>query len=173
MDFYLQRLHDAITTAIHGMTVEDWARHPAGASPEKWCAAEVLEHLYLTYTDTIRGFERALNSGRPMASSPTLKQRVATALVVGLGHMPGGREAPERTRPRGTPAEKLIAEIGSRIAAMDALIARSEARHGKHTKLLDHPVLGPLTAKQWRKFHWVHGQHHVKQIKKMCESRLA
>jgi len=25
-------------------------------------------------------------------------------------------------------------------------------------------VLGPLTASQWRKFHWIHGRHHVKQI---------
>jgi len=169
VDFYLQRLHDAITTVVRGMNLEDLTRHPAGASPEKLCAAEVLEHLYLTYTDTIRGFERALNSGRPMASSPTLKQRVATTLVVGLGHMPGGRQAPERTRPRGASAEKVVADIGSRIVAMDELIARSEERHGKRTKLLDHPMLGPLTGKQWRKFHWVHGQHHVKQIQKLRE----
>jgi hypothetical protein len=47
---------------------------------------------------------------------------------------------------------------------MDELIAKWEARHGKQTRLLDHPVLGPLTARQWRKFHWVHGRHHVKQI---------
>ena len=169
MDFYLQRLHDAITTAIHGMSAEDLTRHPAGASPEKWCAAEVLEHLYLTYTDTIRGFERSLKSGKTRASSPTLKQRVATTLVVGLGHMPGGREAPERTRPKGALAEKVVADIGPRIVAMDELIARSEQRHGKRTKLLDHPILGPLTGTQWRKFHWVHGQHHVKQIQKLRE----
>jgi hypothetical protein len=30
---------------------------------------------------------------------------------------------------------------------------------------MDHLILGPLTAGQWRKFHWVHGQHHARQIR--------
>jgi hypothetical protein len=25
-------------------------------------------------------------------------------------------------------------------------------------------VLGPLSAQQWRRFHQVHGQHHLRQI---------
>jgi hypothetical protein len=25
-------------------------------------------------------------------------------------------------------------------------------------------ILGPLTGAQWRKFHLVHGRHHVKQV---------
>jgi hypothetical protein len=35
---------------------------------------------------------------------------------------------------------------------------------------LDHPILGPLTGGQWRKFHLVHGLHHVKQIRRLRES---
>jgi hypothetical protein len=64
-------------------------------------------------------------------------------------------------------AEKVLADIGSQIATMDALIAQCEERYGKRTRMLDHPVLGPLTAAQWRKFHWVHGKHHVKQIMRL------
>jgi hypothetical protein len=30
--------------------------------------------------------------------------------------------------------------------------------------MLDHPILGPLTVDQWRKFHVVHTEHHVRQI---------
>jgi hypothetical protein len=33
--------------------------------------------------------------------------------------------------------------------------------------LLDHPILGPLTAAQWMKFHRVHGMHHVKQMQRL------
>jgi hypothetical protein len=44
------------------------------------------------------------------------------------------------------------------------VIAECEARLGSWRKLLDHPVLGPLTAREWREFHWIHGRHHVKQI---------
>ena len=43
---------------MEGMSNEQWAWHPPG----KWCAAEVLEHLYLTYTGTIEGFERVMTS---------------------------------------------------------------------------------------------------------------
>jgi hypothetical protein len=160
MDSYLQRLHDAITSATRGATTEDLTRHPEG----KWSVAEVLEHLYLTYSGTVKGLERCLQEGKPLATSLSLKQRLQIAVVTGAGYFPPGRQAPERTRPRGASPEKVVADIGPQIAAMDELIAKWEARHGKQTRLLDHPVLGPLTARQWRKFHWVHGRHHVKQI---------
>ena len=160
MDSYLQRLHEAITSAARGLTMAELTRHPEG----KWSAAEVLEHLYLTYTGTVKGFERCLQEGKPLAGAPTMKQRLQIAVVTGAGYFPTGRESPKVSRPRGTPADKVIADIGPQIAAMDEVIAKCEARHGKRTRLLDHPVLGPLTAQQWRKFHWVHGRHHVKQI---------
>jgi hypothetical protein len=160
MDSCLERLQDAIASATRGMTAEDLARHPEG----KWSPAEVLEHLYLSYSGTVKGFERCLAAGKPLARSPGLKDRLSAAVVLSAGYMPGGREAPANTRPRGLGAEKVVAEIGPQISAMDQLIAQCEARYGSRTMLLDHPVLGPLTGRQWRKFHWVHGRHHVKQI---------
>ena len=69
MDSYLQRLQQAIESATRGMTIEDLTRHPEG----KWSAAEILEHLFLTYTGTIKGFERCLAAGKPLARSPRLK----------------------------------------------------------------------------------------------------
>jgi hypothetical protein len=53
---------------------------------------------------------------------------------------------------------------------MDTIIARCEEQIGSRRQLLDHPVLGPLTAAQWRKFHLVHGLQHVKQNKRLRES---
>jgi hypothetical protein len=163
MDAYLQRLQQAITSATLGMTAEDLRRHPEG----KWSTAEVLEHLYLTYTGTVKGFERVLHEGKPLARRPMLTDRVRTLVVTGLGHLPEGRKAPDRTQPRGMQADEVAREIGPRISAMDEVIAQCEARFGKRTRVLDHPSLGPLTARQWRKFHWVHGQHHLKQIRKL------
>ena len=163
MDAYLERLREAITSATLGMTPEDFARHPEG----KWSTAEVLEHLYLTYTGTVKGFERCLQAGKPLARAPILKDRVRAFVVTGLGHVPQGRKAPERTQPRGMAANEITREIGPRISAMDDLIAHCEARFGKRTPVLDHPFLGPLTARQWRKFHWIHGRHHLKQIQKL------
>jgi hypothetical protein len=163
MDAYLQRLQEAIASATRGMTTEDLRRHPEG----KWSVAEVLEHLYLTYAGTVKGFERVLQAGKPLARNPVLMDRMKTFVVTGLGHMPEGRKAPGPTQPCGMPADEVRREIGPQISAMEETIAQCEARFGKRTRVLDHPVLGPLTARQWRKFHWVHGRHHVKQIRKL------
>jgi len=160
LDSYLRRLQEAVASATHGMTVEEFTRHPEG----KWSAGEVLEHLSLTYSGTVKGFERCLQAGKPLARRSTLKDRVAAALVVEVGYMPSGRQAPQHARPRGRPVEEVLQQVGSQIAEMDEVIRQCELRFGKHTPVLDHPFLGPLTARQWRKFHWVHGRHHVKQI---------
>lgn len=163
MDAYLRRLQEGIASATHGMTAEDLRRHPDG----KWSTVEVLEHLYLTYTGTVKGFERCLHEGKPLARTPGLQDRMKTLIVTGLGHLPEGRKAPERAQPRGMQADEVMREIGPRISAMDGLITQCEARFGTRTRILDHPILGPLTARQWRKFHWVHGRHHLKQIQKL------
>jgi Protein of unknown function (DUF1569) len=163
LDRYLQELQQAIAAATSGMTAEQLTLHPEG----KWCVAEVLEHLYLTYRGTVKGCERCLEQNKALARTPTLPDRVRTAVVVSFGYMPPGRKAPERSTPRGMPAEEVVKAVGAEIVAMNDLLAKCEARFGQNTRIFDHPVLGPLTAGQWRKFHWVHGRHHVKQISKL------
>jgi hypothetical protein len=163
MDLYLERLHQSIADVIRGMTIDELTRH----SEDKWSAAEILEHLYLTYTGTAKGFERCFQAGKPLGGAVTFRQKVAIALVTELGYFPTGRKTPERASPKGMPVEKLVAEIGPQIIAMDEVIAQCEERYGSRTKVLDHPVLGPLTARQWRKFHLIHGRHHVKQISRL------
>ena len=170
MDLYLERLQQAIASATNGMTSDELTRHPEGQPEGTWNVAEVLEHLYLTYAGTTKAFERCLKAGKPLASPITLKQRVGITLVTELGYFPKGRKAPERATPKGMPADKLMVDIGPQIAAMDKLIAQCEAKYGARNKVLDHPILGPLTARQWRKFHWLHGRHHVKQISRLRRS---
>jgi hypothetical protein len=142
--------------------------HPA----DKWCAAEVLEHLYLSYTGTVKGFERVLEAGKPLVARASMRHRLRVVVVLGLNHLPEGRKAPKHTVPRGLPPEKVKTEVSLKIAAMDEIIARCEARLGRG-KLLDHPILGPLTAGQWRKFHLIHGRHHAKQIVRLREQVMA
>jgi hypothetical protein len=80
--------------------------------------------------------------------------------------LPEGRKAPNNTVPRGLPVEKVRSEVGVKIAAMDEILAQCEARFGRG-RVLDHPILGPLTAAQWKKFHLIHGRHHARQILKL------
>jgi len=169
MDSHLKKLQQALSEAAAGMSAEERSWHP----PEKWCVDEVLEHLYLTYTGTIRGFTRALEAGKLLAVRATLVQRARILLVVRLGYMPEGRKAPTGVVPRGLAGETLSKEIGGKIAEMDEIIGRCERELGggkfRGRAILEHPILGPLTAGQWRKFHLVHGMHHVKQIRRLRE----
>ena len=166
MDSRLEELKENLESAVEGMSNEQLSWH----LPGKWCAAEVLEHLYLSYAGTIQGFERVMRKGKPLATRASMAHRVLTFVIVGLGYMPSGREAPAVARPRGLPAEKVQNEIGAKMAAMDAIIAQCEARFGRRVHVLDHPILGPLTAPQWRKLHLVHGRHHQKQLLRLRES---
>jgi hypothetical protein len=164
MDALLEALKRTLNAAADGVSQEQMKWRPA----DKWCTAEVLEHLYLTYTGTIKGFERVLQAGKPLATRASMKHRLRTVVVLGFNHLPSGRKAPKNTVPRGLAVEKVLSEVGLKITAMDAILAQCEARFGSG-KVLDHPILGPLTAAQWRKFHLIHGKHHVKQILRLRE----
>ncbi len=166
MDSRLEELKENLDSAVEGMSSEQLSWH----LPGKWCASEVLEHLYLSYTGTIQGFERVMRKAKPLATRASMAHRVLTFVIVGLGYMPSGLEAPAVARPRGLPAEKVQNEIGAKMAAMDAIIAQCEARFGRRVHVLDHPILGPLNAPQWRKLHLVHGRHHQKQLLRLRES---
>ncbi len=161
MDSYLERLRQELEDAIGGASLSALAQAPAG----KWNAAQILEHLFLTYKNTNRGLAKCLEQGAPLATRATLKDRLAILLVVDLGYMPGGRKAPERATPRGTPPEEVRQAIAPELQRMGSGLDDCERRFGAGTKIMDHPLLGPLTADEWRKFHWVHGRHHARQIR--------
>ena len=165
MDSRLETLRENLESAVQGMSREQLAWH----LPGKWSASEVLEHLYLTYTGTIKGFDRVLSGGTPLATRASIAHRLLTFVVVGLGHIPSGRQTPEVARPRGLPTEQVRSEIGAKLVAMDAVITQGESRFGRNLKLLDHPILGPLSAAQWRTLHVVHGRHHHKQLLRLRE----
>jgi DinB superfamily len=160
MNFHLERLQNDIASAIAGFSSEDYAWHPEG----KWSTAEILEHLYLTYTGTSKGFERCIAGGVPLARPRTLKDRAGCFLVLTCKYLPEGRTAPKQTAPRGLPAEQVREELFARLAEMDATIAQAAEKFGGSILLLDHPILGPLSADDWCLFHRIHGHHHVKQI---------
>jgi len=166
MDSSLIKLSQALQIAVNGMTREQLLWHPAG----KWCAAEILEHLYLSYTGTIKGFDKVILAGRSLATTASMKQRYQTLFVLTFNYLPTGRTAPTPTRPKGLPVEEVRSLVTTKIEEMDALIEECAERFGRGSKLLDHPILGPLTAAQWRKFHLIHGLHHRKQILRLSET---
>jgi hypothetical protein len=159
----MTRLREVLSYAIRDLTSVQLAQHPEG----KWSAAEILEHLNLTYSGTVKGLERCLETGAPRASSDRKKMRWRRLLITRLGYFPSGRKSPDRVLPRGTPVDQVAAEIFDNITRMDDVITRCESRFSSRCPIADHPILGPLTAQEWRGFHMTHGKHHARQILKL------
>ena len=161
MNSYLERLQQELKDATGTASATDLAKGPEG----KWSPLQILEHLLLTYKNTNRGLDKCREQGTPLARRVTLRDRLATLMVVNLEYIPNGRKAPERAMPRGMAPEEVRQGIVPELQKMAAAFDQCERKFGIRTKLLDHPFLGPLTADQWRKFHWVHGRPHARQIR--------
>jgi hypothetical protein len=146
--------------ATRGITAEGWMRAPEG----HWNSLQILEHLLLSYTATTKGLLRTMESGELDRSGPSTGQHLRRFYVLRVGRFPRGVESPKQTRPKSSLGDEPLRQFNDALVAMDATLADVEKRFGTKTRVLRHPILGPLTAQQWRRFHEVHGRHHLKQI---------
>jgi len=156
----LEAVRRATENATRSASAEALARAPEG----KWSSLQVLEHLFLSYTATTKGLLRSLEAGRPEPGGQSFAQRLRRVYVLGIGRFPAGVEAPMQTVPRNILGDDAIRQFNDALVAMDATLTDTERRFGQNARVLRHPVLGPLTAQQWRRFHLVHGRHHLRQI---------
>jgi hypothetical protein len=164
-----ERIHKILLSVTQGMTPDDWCRHPSG----KWSAADVLEHLSLTYSGTARGMQKVLDAGAPIVTPRTFKQKIGIWYITRLGRFPEGRQSPAAVRPTcaytGEQAGDILQHTLENLAKMDSAISDCERRFGP-VRILDHPVLGALNPSQWRRFHSAHARHHAVQIERLRQA---
>ncbi|HVL66919.1 MAG TPA: DUF1569 domain-containing protein [Vicinamibacterales bacterium] len=161
MHRYLQAAHDEITRAAGSLPPEVIGRPVHG----RWSIGEILEHLTLAFTANAGALEKVLASGELRARRPRLMQRLARVLVVDGGYFPRV-QAPEMTRPSGAIApERGVAAACEGLATLDGVLTRVAARFGERVAVANHPYFAGLSVAQWRKFHWRHTVHHVRQIR--------
>ena len=165
MSPYLQSARDAIDNAAGALPIDVIAR-PAGG---KWSIAEILEHLALAFAANARALERALASGELRARKPGVRQVLGRVLVIDVGYFPRVA-APERTRPTGTAPERSLPSVREALLQVDTALTGAATRFGDDVPVANHPYLGGLTVRQWRKFHWRHTCHHMSQIHQRCRS---
>ena len=158
----LEHIRREVERLTHGWSEADWHRALAG----KWTSGQILEHLLLTFKATTKGLRNVMDAGRPLGGKPTLRDRVRTLYVAKLGKMPAGRMSPELALPKDGLDMDSLRRFYDALVALDATLADGERRFGNRVKLLDHPVLGPLSIKDWRRFHRAHANHHLKQVAK-------
>jgi hypothetical protein len=162
MNVYLKRALDEIVAATAHLTVEQLARATGG----RWSPALILEHLTLTFRLNVSALEKALASGETKARKPSLYQWLSRVLVLDVGYFPRAN-APEGVVPSGSIApEQVRAAIAEALTSLDATLDRAAGRFGEGTPLLRHAFFAAMTVPQWRKFHWRHVRHHMRQVRR-------
>ncbi len=162
----LEKLRRELADGVSGLSAEQTQMRRA---PGCWTIQQIFEHLLMTYESTAGVVEARLVKGTPTKGTPTLQQRVGQVWVTSLGLLPKGRQAPASVAPAEECGRKMSgAELAGRadevLFPMDAALASAERMFGAGTASISHGVLGPLSVRRWRKFHLVHGEHHLRQI---------
>jgi uncharacterized protein DUF1569 len=169
MEPWLDRLRREIEQTTEALTEQDWNRAPQG----RWSIAQILDHLGKTYAGTAKMVEEALRQNQgpePRLRPATLKERIFQFLVVTLGSFPNGRKAPDFIAPQPNCNADALPRTLSQLQRMREALVSAEQCWGSNPVAI-HFVLGPLSAPQWRKLHYVHGHHHVKQIRQRLARR--
>jgi Protein of unknown function (DUF1569) len=92
--------------------------------------------------------------------------------VVTLGRFPSRGKAPEFVQPGGVASGAAALEKAlSGLRRMRAALEKAEERWGRRTPVGSHFALGPMTAPQWGKFHYLHGHHHLKQVRQRVRAK--
>jgi hypothetical protein len=161
MDAWLERLQREIAAATAGLKDTDWHRAPQG----HWNCAQIVEHLGRSYGTTAKMMELALAAGQPPERrAPKFKETIARVLIVNLGIFPRGVKAPAMVVPSGNDGPEALAHAMESLKRMDKALADAEERWGSGS-VGAHFRLGPMTAAEWRKFHFVHGRHHIRHLR--------
>lgn len=165
MHAYLQAAHDAIAHETDGLSPDAIVRPIEG----RWCIAEILEHLTLGFARNADAVRKALASGELRARTPRLTEQLIRILVVDIGYFPRA-EAPQTSKPTGSiPPERSVAASLDALRSLDTALAEAAQRFGEDRRIANHPYFSGLTVPQWRKFHWRHTLHHMRQVRERRE----
>jgi DinB superfamily len=152
---------DAVLGPLAGRPEADWHRAPPG----KWTPAQIVHHLAISIEMSGRTFEQR-RAKPPMRRRPrTSRERLGYVLILWIGWMPPGRQAPELTRPAVRPdpraVERQLREGVARFLALERELLPAR----RDDLFVKNPALGDLTFPEWLRFHVRHCAHHARQIR--------
>ncbi len=166
MDKSLQALKDEMRSAIEDLGAAETQLRPR-LRPAAWSIQQIVEHLLLTYAWTAEVFQSRLVRGSATKKQPTALQRIMQTVIVTCGYFPPGRSAPEPVQPK--PITEPLSGPGlsslvvAKLSRLEDLSRQAEEEFGSG-RSVTHFLLGPMSIRQWRRFHLVHARHHLKQI---------
>jgi hypothetical protein len=153
----------ALKRAVDSIPAERRGERPA---PDRWSAAEVIEHLSLAE----KGFASWITSGIEKARAGGLGNETAERVVLPdrirtiLGDRVNRRQAPERVQPKGdmtVEAAWQALSMGERRLRTVLSLADGLALN---EVIVEHPSLGPFNVYQWIELMAEHRRRHAAQI---------
>ena len=162
----LGKLERELHAALLDLNEAQTQANPA-SRPDAWNVQQIVEHLLMTYQSNTQQIAARIEKGRPVKTPATLRQRIGQFVLITLGRFPKGFEAPAQVAPSIVTSPRSGKAISERVTAvlskLDEVCVEAERRFGAQ-RSVTHLRLGPLSIQQWRRFHLVHGLHHVRQI---------
>ncbi len=157
---------DVVLGPLAGRSDADWHRAPPG----KWTPAQIVQHLALSLETSGRTFEER-RAKPPMRRRPrAVRERLGYLLVLQVGWVPSGGQAPTFTRPAERPdartVERQLREGVARFQALERELLPSR----RDDLFVKNPALGDLTLPEWLQFHVRHCAHHARQIRALLAS---
>jgi hypothetical protein len=169
MHAVLERVVNQISSEIFRLDAEVTQLHPNDLA-YKWSAQQVVEHLVRGYRLTSGALETRLNKGRLSRNQKrTYLQWSLQFMIISFGKLPRGVPALEETMPvagqfAAMDGQQLGDLMRREVTTMDSLFDACRRKFGME-RVAVHPFLGPLRVDQWRRFHEVHGWHHLAQLR--------
>lgn len=166
----LHNVESRFHSILGPMDAEETQQHPDG-NLLRWNAQQVVEHLILTYQLSSIELAKRLEKRRPTAARCTSLEWWLQMMVLSVGRMPKGAPAPPETVPSPSlplSGHELAWKLASEAEKMDELLSQCRAMFGLQ-RVASHSVLGPLRVDQWRRFHVIHGLHHLGQIQRILQ----
>jgi Protein of unknown function (DUF1569) len=167
----LQNIESQFHFVLDSLDLEETQRHP-GNNSLRWNTQQVVEHLILTYQLTSATLAKRLEKRRPTEARCTPMEWSLQVIVLSLGRMPKGAPAPLETVPASSiplNGHELAWKLSCEAEKMDELLNRCRTQFGLQ-RVASHTVLGPLRVDQWRRFHVIHGLHHLEQIHRIFQT---
>jgi len=167
----LQRVENQFHSVLGPLDIDETQVHPSD-NPLRWNTQQVVEHLILTYQLTSKVLEKRLEKRRPTAAKCTPLEWWLQMIVLSRGNMPKGAAAPPETVPSNLipmSGHELAWRLSSEAEKMDELLSLCRTQFGLQ-RVASHMILGPLRVDQWRRFHVIHGTHHLAQIHRILQT---
>jgi hypothetical protein len=154
----LERTRTGVIEATAGLSEAPWKFKPG---PDRWSAAEVLEHIVVTENLLLEHTSIEVMQA-PAGKADRDYKSTDKMVVIAIADRTHKAQAPEPARPTGrwSPQEALDRFLKIRERTMEFL----KSTPGLRDHVADSPLGQPLDAYQWLLYISAHSERHTKQI---------